>query len=144
MCESINEDYASEKMGKTVNKAQKKSLVKSGDIYLTKLASYLLKILKQCRRLQDDEDAQTVLSKVFPSIGSEQTNQYHAILHDGDVRKLIRSVSKADEIFMSLVVQKNFKTTRCYLINQIMDRCFVSRKLHQFEVRKTQSTSITF
>jgi hypothetical protein len=45
MCESIPEDYASEKMGETVNEAQKKSLVKLGEIYLTKLASYLLKIL---------------------------------------------------------------------------------------------------
>ncbi len=109
-------------MGETVNEAQKKSFVKSGEIYLTKLASNLLKFLKQCRRLQDDEDAQTVLSKAFPSIGPELTNQYRAILNDRDVRKLVKSVSRADEIFISLVVQKIFKTTRCYLVNKIVDQ----------------------
>ncbi len=78
--------------------------------------------------MQDDEDAQTVLSKVFPSIGPELTNQYQAILNDGDVRKLVKSVSKANEIFMSLVVQKSFKTTRCYLVNKIVER-FCDQKI---------------
>ncbi len=129
MCESLPEEYAIVKMGKIVNEAQKKSFVKSGEIYLTKLASNLLKFLKQCRRLQDDEDAQTVLSKVFSSIGPERTNQYREILNDGDVRKLVKSVSRADEIFMSLVVQKSFKTTRCYyLVNKIVER-FCDQKI---------------
>jgi hypothetical protein len=123
MCESLSEDYAIDKMGETVNEAQKKSFVKSGEIYLSKLASNLLKFLKQCRRLQDDdEDAQTVLSKVFPSIGPELTNQFRAILNDGDVRKLVKSVSRADEIFILLIVQKMFKITRCYLVNKIVER----------------------
>ncbi len=53
MCESLPEEYAIDKMSETVNEAQKKSFVKSEEIYLTKLASNLLKFLKQCRRLQD-------------------------------------------------------------------------------------------
>ena len=78
--------------------------------------------------MQDDEDAQTVLSKVSPSIGPELTNQYREILNDGNVRKLVKSVSRADEIFMSLVVQKNLKTTRCYLVNKIVER-FCDQKI---------------
>ena len=48
--------------------------------------------------MEEGTDAIEVLEKVFPGIGPAKKEIYREILNRLGVRKLIRSVSKADEI----------------------------------------------
>lgn len=122
MCESLPELFATEEMGESISPAKKKSLIKSGEIYLSTLASNLLEFFKMCRNLEDGKDAMQVLDKVFPDIEDESKEYYRAILNRTDVRKMIKSVSRRDEIFMKLVPVKDFKTVRFQLVDYIVNK----------------------
>jgi hypothetical protein len=68
------------------------------------------------------------LDKVFPGIGPAKKGIYREILNRPGVRKLIRSVSKADEIFMSLVGVKDIRIVRCRLVDETVQR-FCNQKI---------------
>ena len=55
--------------------------------------------------MEEGTDAIEVLDKVFPGIGPAKKGIYREILDRPGVRKLICSVSKADEIFMSKILK---------------------------------------
>jgi hypothetical protein len=123
MCESLPELFAEEEMdGVETDAARRKNLIKSAEIYLTKLASNLLSFFKKFQKIQDGTDSIVILDEVFPTISSDQKVTYQNILNDPDVRKMIKYVSVADEIFMQLNEANDFKTCRCFLVNRIVDR----------------------
>jgi hypothetical protein len=123
MCESLPELFAAEEMDVVeTDAARRKNLVKSAEIYLTKLASNLLSFFKKFQKIPDGTDSIVVLDEAFPTISSDQKVMYQNILNDPDVRKMIKYVSVADEIFMQLNEANDFKTCRCFLVNRIVDR----------------------
>ena len=136
MCEALPEIYAAKAMGGGTEE-ERESFVQSAEIYLSKIATNLLKFFKKCRQMEEGTDAIEVLDKVFPGIGPAKKGIYQEILNRPDVRKLIRSVSKADEIFMSLVGVKDIKTVRCRLVDEIVHR-FCNQKI---EAVKTDENS---
>ena len=139
MCEALPEIYAAratEAMGGVIE-GERESFVQSAEIYLSKIATNLLKFFKKCRKMEEGTDAIEVLEKVFPGIGPAKKEIFREILNRPGVRKLIRSVSKADEIFMSLVGVKDIKTVRCRLVDEIVHR-FCNQKI---EAVKTDENS---
>ena len=143
MCESLPELFATAEMGESISlsSAKKKSLIKSGEIYLTTLASNLLEFFKKCRKLEEGKDAIEVLDNVFPYIDDELKEYYRAILNRTDVRKMIKSVSKKDEIFMKLVPLKDFKTVRFQLVDFNMNK-FCDQELG--EIRTPENEEYIF
>jgi hypothetical protein len=141
MCESLPELFATEEMGESISPAKKRSLIKSGEIYLTTLASNLLEFFKKCRKLEEGMDAIEVLNKVFPYIEDESKEYYRAILNRTDVRKMIKSVSRKDEIFMKLVPVKDFKTVRFQLVDYIVNK-FCDKELG--EIRTPENEEYIF
>jgi hypothetical protein len=73
-------------------------------------------------------DAKEVLDSVFPSIDDDDKDYYRVILNRIDVRKMIKSVTKKDEIFMKLVTLKDYKSIRFQLIDFIVNK-FCNQKL---------------
>ena len=70
MCEALPEIYAGKAMGGIgVGEEEKQSFVQSAVIYLSKVATNLLKIFKKCRKMEESTDAREILDKVFPGIG---------------------------------------------------------------------------
>jgi succinate dehydrogenase flavin-adding protein (antitoxin of CptAB toxin-antitoxin module) len=141
MCESLPEHFATEEMGESISPAKKKSLIKSGEIYLTTLASNLLEFFKKCRKLEEGMDAKEVLDSVFPSIDDDAKDYYRAILNRSDVRKMIKSVTRKDEIFMKLVTLKDYKSIRFQLIDFIVNK-FCNQKLD--EIRTDENEKYIF
>ena len=70
MCEALPEIYAGKAMGGIgVGEEEKQSFVQSAVIYLSKVATNLLKFFKKCRKMEESTDAREILDKVFPGIG---------------------------------------------------------------------------
>jgi hypothetical protein len=59
-------------------------------------------------------DAIEVLDNIFPDIEDESKEYYREILNRTDVRKMIKSVSKKDEIFMKKTAAKYVKPAAKY------------------------------
>jgi hypothetical protein len=72
MCEALPEIYAAKAMGGI--EEGRESFVQSAEIYLSKIATNLLKFSKKCRKMEEGTDAIEVLDKVFPGIGPAKKN----------------------------------------------------------------------
>jgi hypothetical protein len=142
MCESLPELFAQDYINNGGNIEHKRTLIRSAEVYLTKLASNLLKFFKKCLSLKDSDDALVILDKYFPEISLEEKENYRKILNDTDVRGMIRSVSKADEIFMALSTISDFKTVRCYLVDHIVNK-FCTDKISDIRTKENQEYILT-
>ena len=80
--------------------------------------------------MEEGTDAIEVLDKVFPGIEPAKKEIHRDILNRPGVRKLIRSVSKADEIFMSLVEVKDIKKLLAVVLLMKLFTAFVIKKLN--------------
>ena len=70
MCESLPEIYANKAMGGSdFVEEEREPFLQSAEIYLSKIATNLLKIFKKCRKMERGTDASEILDKVFPGIG---------------------------------------------------------------------------
>ena len=137
MCESLPEQHAMKSLSGSNDVEHKKSLIKSAEIYLTRLATNLLSFFIKCQSLKDGMDAMEILDKEFPWIAREQKDIYCNILNEPDVRKMISSISLKDEIFMRIAKMRDFKSIRCYLVDHIVNM-FCDGKIEDIKTPENQ------
>jgi hypothetical protein len=102
------------------------NLIKSAQVYLSKLSENLLKFIRRYRKQIQTDDSVDILVQLYGTIPPETLHKYGALLNLAEVRKMICDVTREDEMFCELSKIKKFKNSRHFLMNHLIDK-FCSR-----------------
>ncbi len=133
MCESAPYIFAEEQMSKSEQdtcilnpiaasegNSRSSKLIRSAQVYLSKLAENLLKFIELYQKQLQTEDAQNILEELFPTMSGEDFEKYSAVLNTPIVRQMIVKVTREDALFIA--VSKDFKSCRHFLVNNLIDK----------------------
>eukprot|EP01036_Dinobryon_divergens_P033030 gene33030-42732_t len=98
------------------------ALIKASEDYLCRLASNLMDFFKQFLQLGAEMESSDLVRKIFPSVMDSQKEKYCAVLDDPAVRSMIRKVSREDQLFIELCSKRDFKTSRHYLLDNLVSK----------------------
>ena len=124
MCESFPVAFSEGLLEQesVISAKSRTALIKASEDYLCRLASNLMEFFKQFLQLEADMDSSDLVRKIFPSVMDSQKEKYCAILDDPAVRKMIHLVSREDQLFIDLCSKSDFKTSRHYLLDNLVER----------------------
>ena len=81
-----------------------------------------MEFFKQFLQLGAEMESSDLVRKIFPSVMDSQKEKYCAILDDPAVRSMIRKVSREDQLFIELCSKSDFKTSRHYLLDNLVSK----------------------
>eukprot|EP01036_Dinobryon_divergens_P031999 gene31999-41498_t len=124
MCESFPVAFSEGLLEQesVINSKSRTALIKASEDYLCRLASNLIEFFKQFLQLEAEMDSSDLVRKIFPSVMDSQKEKYCAIMDDPSVRKMIHLVSREDQLFVDLCSKSDFKTSRHYLLDNLVER----------------------
>ena len=108
------------------NGTRRTNLIKSAQIYLSKLSENLLKFIRLYRKQIQTDDSVDILAQLYTTVPPQVLQKYGELLNLAEVRKMICSVTREDEMFYQLSKFKKFKQCRHFLMNHLIDK-FCSR-----------------
>jgi hypothetical protein len=130
MCESAPYIFAEEQMSQSAQdtlirnpssgNSRKSKLIKSAQVYLSKLAENLLKFIEKYQTQLQTEDALDILEELFPTMSGEDFAKYSTVLNTPIVRQMFCTVTREDKLFVE--VSKDFKSCRHYLVNNLINK----------------------
>ena len=108
------------------NGTRRTNLIKSAQVYLSKLSENLLKFIRLYRKQIQSDDSVDILAQLYRTIPPQTLQKYGALLNLAEVRKMICDVTREDDMFYQLSRIKKFKNCRHFLMNHLIDK-FCSR-----------------
>ena len=124
MCESFPVAFAETLMiqENAEDAAYRNRLIKSSEVYLTKLASNLMTFFKQYIKLEGTRTSSDLVKEIFPTISESQTKNYCEVLDEPNVRAMIHKVTREDQMFVALCGHADFKTSRHYIFDNLVNK----------------------